>query len=270
MRRFDGKSMIVTGAARGIGAATARRAAAEGARVVVADTLGDAAETLAGEIASAGGTAVAFTMNVTEPTLVEAMVDLAVRRYGRLDIAVNNAGIAPARVVGCAELDDAGWRSVMGTNAGGAFLCCRAELRQFLRQGDGGIIVNVASVAGLTALEGCPSYVASKHAVVGLTRSIARDYAGQGIRCNAICPAGTDTAMLAGAEAAIGRILQAAGVAASRGASVAHLLQQKLVTPLGRLATAEEQAGAILWLASADAAYVTGIALPVDGGWTSY
>ena len=269
MSRFDGKSMIITGAARGIGAATARRAAAEGANVVLADILGDAAEALAGEIVRAGGTAVAFTMNVTEQHLVEAMVDLAVRRFGRLDIAVNNAGIAPPRLVGCAELDDHGWRSVMGTNAGGAFLCCRAELRQFLRQGDGGVIVNVASVAGLTALESCPSYVASKHAVVGLTRSIARDYAAQGIRCNAICPAGTDTAMLAGAEAAIGQTLQAAAAAASRGGSVAHLLPQKVVAPFGRAATAEEQAGAILWLASADAAYVTGIALPVDGGWTS-
>jgi NAD(P)-dependent dehydrogenase (short-subunit alcohol dehydrogenase family) len=158
----------------------------------------------------------------------------------------------------------------MGTNAGGTFLCCRAELRQFLRQNDGGIIVNVASIAGLTAIEGCPSYVASKHAIVGLTRSIARDYAGQGIRCNAICPAGTDTAMLAGAEAAIGRTLQAAGAAASRGESVAHLLPRKVAASLGRVATAEEQASAILWLASADAAYITGIALPVDGGWTSY
>jgi len=125
---------------------------------VVADILGDAADALPGEIVRAGGTAAAFTLNVTEPHLVEAMVDLAVRQFGRLDIAVNNAGIAPPQLVGCAELDDGGWRSVMATNAGGAFLCCRAELRQFLRQGNGGIIVNVASVAGLTALSSCPSY----------------------------------------------------------------------------------------------------------------
>ena len=268
MRRFEDKSVVVTGAARGIGAATARRAAAEGARVVVADIQGDAAEALAGEIVRAGGTAAAFTMNVTDGRQVAAMVDFAVERFGRLDIAVNNAGIAPPQLVGCAELDDAGWRSVMGTNAGGVFLCCRAELRQFLRQGDGGVIVNVASIAGLTALWSCPSYTASKHAVVGLTRSIAHDYARQGIRCNAICPAATDTAMLAGAGAAI-ETMQAT-LAANPGLGPAGLPVQKVSAPLGRLATAEEQAGAILWLASADAAYVTGIALPVDGGWTSY
>jgi NAD(P)-dependent dehydrogenase (short-subunit alcohol dehydrogenase family) len=267
MKRFDGKSVIVTGAARGIGAATARRAAAEGAKVVVADILGESAETLAGEIVRTGGTAIGFAMNVTDPHQVAAMVDLAVRRFGRLDIAVNNAGIVLPRIAGCAELEDADWRNVMATNAGGVFLCCRAELRQFLRQGNGGVIVNVASIAGLTALAGCPSYTASKHAVVGLTRSIAQDYARQGIRCNAICPAGTDTAMLAGVDADIGRTLQHAP---ENGPAFGLAELRKVSAPLGRLATAEEQAGAILWLASAEAAFITGVALPVDGGWTSF
>jgi len=269
MKRFDGKSVIVTGAARGIGAATARRAAAEGAKVVVADILGEAAETLAGEIVRAAGTAIGFAMNVTEPQQVEAMVDLAVRQFGRLDVAVNNAGIGQPSMGGCAELDDGAWRSVMATNAGGVFLCCRAELRQFLRQGGGGIIVNVASIAGLTALSGCPSYTASKHAVVGLTRSIAQDYARQGIRCNAICPAGTDTPMLARAGAAIGQSLRRA-LADNPAVNLADIIPQKVSAPLGRVATAEEQAGAILWLASPEAAFITGIALPVDGGWTSF
>jgi NAD(P)-dependent dehydrogenase (short-subunit alcohol dehydrogenase family) len=208
-------------------------------------------------------------MTVTEPSQVDAMVDLAIQRFGRLDIAVNNAGVAPTRLAGCAEIDDAAWRMVMATNAGGVFYCCRAELRRFLQQGDGGVIVNVASIAGLTALPGNPSYTASKHAVIGLTRSIAHDYARQGIRCNAICPAGTDTPMLAGADAILSDQLRRT-TADDPAVRLGDLYLQKINAPIGRLATAEEQAGAILWLASAEAAFITGIALPVDGGWTSF
>jgi len=269
MRRFEGKSMIVTGAASGIGAATARRAAAEGAKVLLADMRGAEAAALAAEIADAGGTAIAFPMNVTEPRDVEAMVDRAVREFGRLDIAVNGAGIAQPGPVGCAELDPQVWRSVMATNAGGVFLCCRAELRQFLSQGGGGAIVNVASIAGLTGLALAPSYTASKHAVVGLTRSIAHDYAAQGIRCNAICPGGTDTPMLRRGAQAFDEQMQRK-LARDPGLAIGDLLPEKMAPPLGRRATAEEQAAGILWLASAEASFVTGAALPVDGGWTAF
>jgi len=165
------------------------------------------------------------------------------------------------------------WRSVMATNAGGVILCCRAELRQFLSQGGGGAIVNVASIAGLTSLALAPSYTASKHAVVGLTRSIAQDYAAQGIRCNAVCPGGTDTPMLWKASRAWvdeRRRVPALDPDRDPEREGGDPMAQKSSVPLGRWATAEEQAAGILWLASADASFVTGAALPVDGGWTAF
>lgn len=268
MSRFSGTTMIITGAARGIGAATARLAAAEGARLLLTDVLGDELEALRASIAATGGTVRAMVVDAASEAGAEAMVADCVAAYGRLDVAVNNAGIMQPEVATVTEASLEMWQRVMEVNLTGVFLCCRAELRQMVRQG-GGVIVNMASIGGITGLNGAPAYAASKHAVVGLTRSIALDYAKHGIRCNAICPSGTDTPMVEQAghlvESYIGARMQA-----DPGLDPRALMPAKMQGLLGRNATPEEQAEGILWLASPQSSFVTGIALPVDGGWTAF
>jgi len=265
--RFQGTAMIITGAARGIGAATARLAAAEGARLLLTDVLADELEAVAAGIVAAGGTAKTMVVDVTSEAATEAMVEACVAAYGRLDVAVNNAGIMQDVVATCGEAELPMWQRVIDVNLTGVFLCCRAELRRMVPQG-GGVIVNMASIGGITGLNGAPAYNASKHGVVGLTRSIANDYAKHGIRCNAICPSGTDTPMVEQAgravESYIGQMVRANPSLDPR-----SLVPSKVQGPMGRNATPEEQAEGILWLASAQSSFVTGIALPVDGGWTS-
>lgn len=268
MSRFDGTAMIITGAARGIGAATARRAAAEGARLLLTDVLGDELEALRGSIVGAGGTARAIVVDAASEAGAAAMVADCVAAYGRLDVAINNAGIMQSEVATVTEASLEMWQRVMAVNLTGVFLCCQAELRQMVRQG-GGVIVNMASIGGITGLNGAPAYVASKHGVVGLTRSIALDYARHGIRCNAICPSGTDTPMVEQA----GRLVEshiAARMQSEPGLDPAALMPAKMQGALGRNATPEEQAEGILWLAGPQSSFVTGIALPVDGGWTAF
>lgn len=268
MSRFGDTAMIITGAARGIGAATARLAASEGARLLVTDTRGDELEALRVSIASAGGTVRGMVVDAASEAATEAMVAECVAAYGRLDVAVNNAGIMQPEVASVTEASLEMWQQVMAVNLTGVFLCCRAELRQMVRQG-GGVIVNMASIGGITGLNGAPAYVASKHGVVGLTRSIALDYARHGIRCNAICPSGTDTPMVEQAarlvESSIGARLRT-----DPGLDPNSLVPAKVQGLLGRNATPEEQAEGILWLASPQSSFVTGIALPVDGGWTAF
>lgn len=266
--RFQGKTMIITGAARGIGAATARLAAAEGAQLLLTDVLPEELEAVKESIIGAGGLARTMIVDVTSEAATEAMVAACVAAYGRLDIAVNNAGIMQDKVATCSQAELSMWQRVMDVNLTGLFLCCRAELRRMVPQG-GGVIVNMASIGGITGLNGAPAYSASKHAVVGLTRSIANDYAKHGIRCNAICPSGTDTPMVEQAgravESHIGQMVRD-----NPGFDPKTLMPAKVQGLLGRNATAEEQAEGILWLASSQSSFVTGIALPVDGGWTSF
>jgi NAD(P)-dependent dehydrogenase (short-subunit alcohol dehydrogenase family) len=248
MSGHTGRVAIVTGGGSGIGRATALRFAAGGAAVVVADVNGQGAEETVARIIAAGGQAKAVTADVTDPAQVEAMVGVAAQGLGRLDIAFNNAGTSG--VFGpTADADVDEWRRVIEVNLTSVFLCLRAEIPVMLR-GGGGAIVNTSSGAGLMGFAGLPAYVASKHGVIGLTRSAALEYAKEGIRVNAVCPGTVRTPMLEGFTGGDEDALQAMGQ----------------MMPIGRLATPDEIAGAVVWLCSDEASYVTGHAMAVDGG----
>jgi len=244
---FQGKSVLVTGAASGIGRETALAFAAQGAKVVVSD-VSEAGNQTVEAIRAAGGEAVFVRGDVSKSADVKATVAEAVRAFGRLDIAVNNAGIDP-EVSPEAEWDEAVFAKVIAVNLEGVFLCMKHEIEQMLAQGDGGAIVNVASMAGLIGVGYKPCYTASKHAVVGLTRAAALQYGKRGIRVNAVCPAAVDTAILAG---------NLTSPEARAMVDAAH--------PIGRMGQPADIAAAILWLASDQAGFVTGHAMAVDGG----
>lgn len=236
---------LVTGGGSGIGRATALALAAAGARVVVSDVNGEGVAETVRLVEAAGGTAWGMVVDVTQGAAVEALVRGAVERYGRLDWAVNNAGVGGV-MAPTDQQSEAAWDSIMEVNLKGVWLCMKYEIRAMLEQG-GGAIVNVASAAGLVGFRYAAPYAASKHGVVGLTRSAALEYARKGIRVNAVCPGFTETPMVAG----LGETMVEATVKA---------------IPMRRLGTPEEIAQAIVWLCSEGASFVTGHALAVDGG----
>ncbi len=249
MTQMEGKVALVTGAASGIGRASALALARVGAAVCVSDINGAGVEETAREIISEGGKAIAIACDVTKADDVQAMVAATVDAFGRLDAAVNNAGIAGSFTERLHEADDTMFEQVLAVNLRGVWLCMKAELAQMLA-GGGGSIVNIASVAGLIGAPKAAAYTASKHAVVGLTKSAAVDYAKLGIRVNAICPAYTDTAMVQSAIA--GNPL------------MADIMERAI--PMGRLGGASEIGEAALWLCSNASSFVTGHALALDGG----
>jgi NAD(P)-dependent dehydrogenase (short-subunit alcohol dehydrogenase family) len=195
-----------------------------------------------------GGAAVFVRADVTEPDQVAAVVSTAVESFGRLDVALNNAGV-PGTYAALPDQDLADWQRTIAVNLTSVFLSLRAEIPAMLADG-GGAIVNTASAAGLMGFANLPAYVASKHGVIGLTKSIALEYAKQGVRVNAVCPGSIRTQMLEGFT----------------GGNEAALEGMGKMQPIGRLGTAEEVAAAIVWLCSDAAAFVTGHALAVDGG----
>jgi NAD(P)-dependent dehydrogenase (short-subunit alcohol dehydrogenase family) len=250
-----GKVALVTGAGSGIGRATSLRMARAGARIVVSDIDEDGGREMVDAVEQVGAEAIFVRADTASPADVRALIHTTVETYGRLDCAVNNAGVSglppDGRTYAPHEIPEEIWTRVIGINLTGVFLCLQQEIAQMLAQG-GGAIVNLASIYGLVGARGAP-YVASKHGVVGLTRSFALAYAKQGIRVNAVCPGHTETPMVASVFEA-----RPEEEATLRGAY-----------PMGRLGVPSEIAEAIAWLCSDAASFVTGIALPVDGGLTA-
>lgn len=247
-QQFSGKVALVTGGASGIGRVTALALASEGAKVVVADVSVEGGEATAQMISNAGGQAIFTKTDVTKSGEVVAMVNETVKSFGRLDFALNNAGIDGVRAR-TADYPEDVWQQVIALNLTGVFLCMKFELPVMVKQGSG-VIVNLSSVAGVTGFPGHAAYTASKHGVIGLTKTAAIDYAKAGIRVNAICPAYTRTPML------------------TRMLDQIPDLEAKLISrvPLRRLGTAEEIAQAAIYLFSDAAAFITGHSLVMDGG----
>ena len=249
---FENKVALVTGAASGMGLATARAFARAGAAVVLADAGKDAVETAAGELTSAGRQAVGVTCDVTDESQTAAMVDRAVATFGRLDMAFNNAGVqAPPSDAADETAED--FDRVNAVNLRGVWASMKHELRQMRKQGSGAI-VNCSSLGGLVGLPERAAYHASKHGVIGLTKSVAVEYAPKGVRVNAVCPGVIDTPMVA-------------DMLASQASAMTEIMKEQ---PIGRLGRADEIAAAVLWLCSPGASLVAGIALPVDGGFTAH
>ncbi len=246
-----GKAALVTGGFSGIGRATALAMAREGARVAVADVQ-EPGETVAA-INAAGGQAIAIVADVTSEDAVSAMVARCVAAFGRVDIAFNNAGIAPRHVGPSGqrthEMSAASFRGMLDVNLTGVFLCMKYELAQMLAQG-GGAIVNTASVAGLVGLPTAVNYTAAKHGVIGLTRAAALEYATDHIRVNAVCPGYVRTPMTDPTMAVRGEYLIS-------------------LVPARRLGEPEEVAEAVVWLCSDRASFVTGSAYTIDGGYSA-
>ena len=267
--RFKDKVMILTGAARGIGRATALRAAQEGAKMVLADRLKEQGEETLKMIRDAGGEGIFLPLDLSIEENAQTLVQKAVETYGRVDICVNNAGVMgnpnPVHLLPKEDVD-----YTFANNFYTVYFCCKYELRQFIEQGDGGVIVNNASIAGMTGLEGNPAYNASKHAVNGLTKNLALDYQRYGIRVNSVNPSGTKTPMVEEAYEYVMKKREAAKAAGVDPKEIANMGGRKRMPIIDRQAEPEEQAAAILFLCSDDASYMTGATLQTDGGWTSF
>ncbi|MFL6416661.1 MAG: glucose 1-dehydrogenase [Bryobacteraceae bacterium] len=247
---FTGKVALVTGASSGMGLATAQAFAEAGAAVVLADVREDLLNNEVHKLVAAGHTAIALRCDVSDDAQVSAMVDRAVAEFGQLDAAFNNAGVM-ARIASTADSTREDWDRVIGINLRGVWSCMKYELRQMARQGSGAI-VNNASVGALTGNPGIGSYIASKHGVVGLTRTAALEYIKHGIRVNAVNPGLIDTQV-------------ARDVVAADEQAYEEIAKN---VPIARAGKPEEIASAVLWLCSPGASYVVGHALTVDGGMT--
>jgi NAD(P)-dependent dehydrogenase (short-subunit alcohol dehydrogenase family) len=247
---FSNKVALVTGAASGMGLATARAFVEAGAAVVLADYRQDQVDIEAKKLTSAGYQAIALGCDVSDDAQVAAMVDSAVAHFGRLDAAFNNAGVM-ARIAPTADSTREEWDRVIGINLRGVWSCMKHELRHMVKQGSG-TIVNNASVGALTGNPGIGSYIASKHGVVGLTRTAALEYIKQGIRVNAVNPGLIDTQI-------------ARDVVSGNEQAYADIAK---TVPIGRAGRPEEIASVVLWLCSPGASYVVGQAITADGGMT--
>jgi NAD(P)-dependent dehydrogenase (short-subunit alcohol dehydrogenase family) len=245
--RFTGKVALVTGAASGIGRATALAFAAEGARVAIFDRTAVALRETEAALKQAGGEVLAIACDVSIPEQVEAAVAQVVERFGRLDIAFNNAGVEN-KATPLHEIELQEWDRILNINVRGTFVCMKHEIAQMVRHG-GGVVVNTSSGAGIRGVAGGASYAASKHAIIGMTRSAALDYAKQNIRVNAILPGNIETPMMD----------------RFTGGDLHKAID---LEPVGRLGKPEEIAEAVLWMCSDLGRFVTGSSVVVDGGWS--
>jgi NAD(P)-dependent dehydrogenase (short-subunit alcohol dehydrogenase family) len=248
--RFAGRGILVTGAGSGIGRAAAQLFAQEGGRVVVVDQDETEAQATVASICEAGGEALAIGADVSREADCRGMVERAIKAFGRLHVAFNNAGIG-ASGFAVADEEEVTWSRLIDVNLKGIFLAMKYEIPVMVGAG-GGAIVNTASVAGLVGERGIGAYAASKHGVVGLTRTAALDYIAQGVRINAVCPGATRTRILA---------------SWFQDPKVESFILSR--HPIGRIAEPEEIARAVLFLASDDASFIVGQALAVDGGLTA-
>jgi NAD(P)-dependent dehydrogenase (short-subunit alcohol dehydrogenase family) len=243
---------LVTGAAAGIGRASALALAAAGAAVAIADLDEDGGRETVRLVEAAGGRAQFVATDVARSDDVRRMIDTVAQTFGGLDWAVNNAGV-DGTMAKTGDYDEQEFHRVLGINLTGVFLCMRYEIPHMLERGAGSI-VNVASVAGLVGFPSLPAYVAAKHGVVGLTRAAALDHSADGVRINAICPGGIRTALSEGVFA------QQPGMEE----------QLTAMHPIARLGTPDEVGRTVAWLCSDAASFITGTAIPVDGGWTTH
>ncbi len=255
MGLLDGKSELITSAGSGIGRATALTLAAECAQLTVSDVAEDGGRETVGMIREAGGSAPFVRCDVSTPSEIEALVDTVVQAHGRLDYAVNNAGIE-GKIAPLAEQPLENWSRIMDVNLRGTFLCLKAEIGAMLKTG-GGSIVNLASVAGLIGFPGLAPHVASKHAVNGLTKNAALENGKAGIRVNSVCPGGIDTRMLESLTEQ------------SSGSTVGVHEMMDPLHPIGRIGRPAEVANLIAWLLSDRASFLTGTNVPVDGSYVA-
>jgi NAD(P)-dependent dehydrogenase (short-subunit alcohol dehydrogenase family) len=255
MSLMAGKVALVTGSGAGIGRAAALKFAEEGAKVVVSDVDVDGGNETVALVKQEGGDAVFVRADVVKAADVEALVARVVDIYRRLDCACNNAGIE-GKIIPLVEQSEDNFDRVMSTNAKGVFLCLKYEIAEMLKNG-GGAIVNLASVAGLIGFPGLSPYVASKHAINGLTKNAALEYSKHGIRVNSICPGGIET-----------RMLDSLVSQASGGKAATREMMDPL-HPIGRIGMPNEVAELIVWLCSPRASFVTGANIPIDGGYVA-
>ena len=249
--KLEGKAALVTGAAAGIGRATALAFAREGAKVVVADVVVQGGEETVRMIKEKGGEAIFVKCDVSKATEVEALINKTVETYGRLDYAHNNAGI-DGELAPTAECTEKNWDRVTGINLKGVWLGMKYEIPQMLKQGKGAI-VNTASIAGLVGIRAMPAYVAAKWGVNGLTKTAALDYAKAGIRVNSVCPGAIHTDMVDHLREVNPEMIEA--IIASE--------------PIGRIGEPKEIADAVVWLCSDAASFITGNNMAIDGAYTS-
>ena len=254
--RFRDKSVVITGASRGIGAAIARRFASEGAAVLLAANEARVTD-VASEIAATGGKVAPFVVDVTDKAQVAAMYDEAERRFGKVDISIQNAGIITIAKI--EDMTESEWDKIMDVNTKGVFLCCQEAIKRMRKHGKGGRLINTASGQARQGFVFTPHYAASKFGVIGITQSLAKEVAKEGITVNAFCPGIIETDMWAYNDQAWGKLLGNY----KPGELMAEWVRN---IPMGRAGTGEDIAGLVTFLASDDAAYITGQTVNVDGG----